>query len=208
MEIENEFVVGADLDTTWDLLLDVERIVPCVSGAELTEIVDDSTWKGKMAFKLGPIRLSFAGQVHLKEQDKANGRVQLLAKGQETRGKGNAQASVTSVLEPQEGATKVLITTDLKLSGPVAQYGRGMIQDVSSKMVDDFAGCLASKLSPAQEATADATPRAAGLPEQTSAAPPVPLKAGRLFAGALWRAFLRVLKRLFDAIARLIKPSK
>jgi carbon monoxide dehydrogenase subunit G len=206
LEIKNEFVVPADLDTTWDLLLDVERIVPCVSGAELTEIVDETTWKGKMAVKLGPIRLSFAGQVHLEERDKPNGRVQLRAKGQETRGKGNAQASVTSVLEPQQGTTKVSITTDLKLSGPVAQYGRGMLQDVSSKMVDDFADCIAAKLSPASEGNSagEATATAQGKTTATAE----PLKAGRLFAGALWRALLRMLKRAYEWVVGLFKRSK
>jgi carbon monoxide dehydrogenase subunit G len=228
LEITNEFVVPADMDTTWDLLLDVERIVPCVAGAELTEIVDEETWKGKMAVKLGPIRLSFAGQVHLEEVDKENGRVQLRAKGQETRGKGNAQASVTSILEQQEGATKVSISTDLKLSGPVAQYGRGMIQDVSSKMIDDFAGCIASQLGPASQqagSSADPGTAAAGTSTSTysgttpaagtSAAParppapqPEPLKAGRILARALWNAFVRTVKRLGSTIARLFQRSK
>lgn len=208
MEIKNEFVVPADLDTTWDLLLDVERIVPCVAGAELTEIVDETTWKGKMAVKLGPIRLSFAGQVNLEERDKANGRVQLRAKGQETRGKGNAQASVTSVLESQDASTKVSITTDLKLSGPVAQYGRGMIQDVSSKMIDDFAGCVAAKLTPAPEAASVGESQATAPSQQAPAPTTEPLKAGRLFAGVLWRAFLRTLKRAYQAVAGLFKRSK
>lgn len=216
MEIENEFVVPADLDTTWDLLLDVERIVPCVAGAELTEVVDDATWKGKMAVKLGPIRLSFAGQVHLEERDKQKGQVQLRAKGQETRGKGNAQASVTSVLESQDSATKVSIVTDLKLSGPLAQYGRGMIQDVSSKMIDDFAACIAAKLEPAPTSAVDAAATPSATPARQEAPPShqapspqaEPLKAGRLFAGVLWRAFLRTLKRIYDAVAGLFKRSK
>ncbi len=211
MEIKNEFVVPATPEQTWDLLLDVQRLVRCVSGAELTEIVDDGTWKGKMAVKLGPIRLSFAGEVHLEETDEVNRRVELRAKGQETRGKGSAQASVTSLLEAEEGSTKVSITTDLKLSGPVAQYGRGMMQDVSSKMVDDFARCVASQLEPALQPATDAAPAEAPptKPQAPQAPRPVePLKAGRLFAGALWRAFVRSLRRVFESVRRLFKRSK
>jgi carbon monoxide dehydrogenase subunit G len=168
MEIKNEFEVPATKAEAWKLLLDVERVVPCVPGAEITEVVDDSTWKGKMAVKLGPIRLSFAGEVHLEETDEPAGRVEMRAKGQETRGKGNAQANVTSLLEPVEGGTKVSITTDLRLSGPVAQYGRGMIQDVSSKMVDQFAACLASQFDDAVSESGESAQMEAQAPVNLS----------------------------------------
>lgn len=191
MEIKNEFEVPAPRAEVWDLMLNVERVVPCVPGAELTEIVDDSTWKGKMAVKLGPIRLTFAGEVHLEETDEAAGRVAMRAKGQETRGKGNAQASVLSVLEPTAGGTRVSITTDLKLSGPVAQYGRGMIQDVSSKMVDAFATCLASQF--AAPPSADA----AGKHQAAPVGSGKPVNGITLIIGALMRAAIRFFKRLF-----------
>ncbi|MEA2498682.1 MAG: uncharacterized protein QOH26_1087 [Actinomycetota bacterium] len=198
MEIKNEFIVPAPPEETWELLLDVERIVPCVAGAELTEVVDDSHWKGKMSVKLGPIRLSFAGEVELEERDVASRRVSLRAKGKETRGKGSAQATVVSVLEAYEQGTRVSISTDLKLAGAVAQYGRGMIEDVSSRMIDDFARCVASKLEivPAQPGVSAGDP--ASQPQMQSpptAAPP--LKGGRLLLGALFRAFTRFLKRIF-----------
>lgn len=186
MEIKNEFEVPATRAEAWALLLDVERVVPCVPGAEITDVVDDSTWKGKMAIKLGPIRLSFAGEVHLEEIDEAAGRVEMRAKGQETRGKGNAQANVTSLLVPVEGGTKVSITTDLRLSGPVAQYGRGMIQDVSSKMVDQFAACLASQF---DEAASESG-------ESARVEAQAPVKGLSLILRALMRAVVRSLKRL------------
>lgn len=187
MEIKNEFEVPAPQAEVWALLLNVERVVPCVPGAELTEIVDDSTWKGKMAVKLGPIRLAFAGEVHLEETDEAAGRVEMRAKGQETRGKGNAQAKVVSLLESVDGGTKISLTTDLRLSGPVAQYGRGMIQDVSSKMVDQFAVCLASQFERSRS----------GATEVTTPETQKPIKALPLLMGALMRAVMRLFKRLF-----------
>lgn len=186
MEIKNEFEVPATKAEAWKLLLDVERVVPCVPGAEITDVVDDSTWKGKMGVKLGPIRLSFAGEVHLEETDEPAGRVEMRAKGQETRGKGNAQANVTSLLEPVEGGTKVSITTDLRLSGPVAQYGRGMIQDVSSKMVAQFAACLASQFDDAASESGEPAPMEAQAP----------VKGLSLMVGALMRAIARRFRRL------------
>lgn len=200
MEIKNEFEVPASIDQVWDLLLDVERVVPCVPGAELTDVVEEGTWKGKMAIKLGPIRLSFAGEVHLEETDEAARRVEMQAKGQETRGKGNAQANVTSVLTSVEDGTMVSIATDLKLSGPVAQYGRGMIQDVSSRMVDQFAGCLASQFQEAPTNEGQAAPH--GQTTATGGRVPAaeaqkPVKGLSLILGALWRSVLRFVKRLF-----------
>lgn len=195
MEVKNEFIVPAPPSETWDLLLDVERIVPCVAGAELTEVVDDSHWKGSMAIKLGPIRLSFAGEVELEERDEGSHRVALRAKGKETRGKGSAQATVVSVLEPYEQGTKVSITTDLKLAGAVAQYGRGMIEDVSSRMVDDFARCVAGKLETASSYSEESAENPA-LPQPPPMASP-PLQGGRLLLGVLLRAFARFLKRVF-----------
>jgi carbon monoxide dehydrogenase subunit G len=220
MEISNEFDVPASPAEAWALLLDVERVVPCVPGAELTEVVDDSTWRGKMGIKLGPIRLSFAGEVHLEETDEESHKVEMRAQGRETRGKGNAQANVTSVLTPSGSGTRIALTTDLKLSGPVAQYGRGMIQDVSSKMIDQFAACLASQLTgPAAEA--EPTRSEAAAPAQTPAAgadrsapderAPAPVQspaAGKplqgqppvqgvtLILGALWRAIVRLVRNL------------
>jgi carbon monoxide dehydrogenase subunit G len=204
MEIRNEFDVSATTAEAWDLLLDVPRVVPCVPGAELTDVVDDKTYKGKMAVKLGPIRLTFAGEVHLEEVDEAARRVEMSAQGRETRGKGNAQAKVSSVLTPAGEGTRIALTTDLKLSGPVAQYGRGMIQDVSSKLVDQFAQCLATQLTappPAQAAAeAPAGGEAAPAPAPSPAPAPAqkPVQGLSLLVGALWQA----LRRLFTRVVR------
>jgi carbon monoxide dehydrogenase subunit G len=201
MEISNEFDVSATPAEAWDLLLDVPRVVPCVPGAELTEVVDDKTYKGKMAVKLGPIRLTFAGEVHLEDVDEEARRVGMSAQGRETRGNGNAQAKVSSVLTPSGEGTRIALTTDLKLSGPLAQYGRGMIQDVSSKLVDQFAQCLAAQLTapaatqPAEGPTATGeTAPAAPSP----AAPPAqkPVQGLSLLLGALWQAVRRLVTRL------------
>ena len=107
MQIENEFTVPAPIDEVWLHLLDVERVAPCMPGAELTESVDESTWKGKVNMRLGPVSLSFAGVVAMEDRDDSAHRVVLRAKGMEQKGKGAANASVTSWLETGENETTV-----------------------------------------------------------------------------------------------------
>lgn len=188
MLIENQFEVPAPLEHVWNYLLDVEKVAPCMPGAELTETVDERTWKGKVVVKLGPVSLSFAGTVTMEERDDAAHRVVLKASGMEQRGKGAAQATVTSWLEPADGATRVTISQDITLSGPVAQYSRGMMQDVSARLTEQFAECLKTNM--AAEAAA-----APGQAVPTAAAQPV---AGlRLALWALFRAIGRFFARLF-----------
>ena len=127
MQIENEFTVPAPVDQVWAYLLDVERIAPCMPGAELTETVDDHTWKGKVLMKLGPVSLSFAGTVAMTERDDDAHRAVLSAKGMEQKGKGAANASVTSWLEPGDGQTTVKMIAEIQLTGAVAQLSRGLL---------------------------------------------------------------------------------
>ena len=142
MKLENSFEVPASPEAAWALLMDVPRIIPCMPGATLDETVDDENWKATMAVKLGPISLSFKTDVKREESDEAARRAKLSARAREARGKGNASATIESSLTPQNGGTKVDIVTDLQLAGPVAQYGRGLVQDVSSQLVGQFADCL------------------------------------------------------------------
>ena len=142
MQIENEFTVAAPIDDLWTFLLDVERIAPCMPGAELTETVDEKTWKGKVLMKLGPVSLSFAGTVEMEERDDAAHRVKLRAKGMEQRGKGAANASITSWLEPAGDETTVKMSADIQLTGAVAQLSRGLLPEVSKRLTAQFAECL------------------------------------------------------------------
>lgn len=153
MKLENSFEVAAAPERAWELLMDVPRIVPCMPGAKLTEVVDDNHWKAEMGVKLGPIGLTFATEVAREEADEAGRVVRLGATAREVRNRGRAQAAIESRLSPLEGGgTRVDITTDLTLSGPAAQYGRGLIQDISSQLVSSFAECLQAQLAPSQEA--------------------------------------------------------
>jgi carbon monoxide dehydrogenase subunit G len=148
MLVENEFTVPASGAEVWAYLLEVEKVAKCLPGAELTEIVDAQTFKGRIKLKLGAMDLSFAGTVSIVEMDDAEGRAVMRASGREEKGKGQAQATVTAFLTGTEtGGTSVKISQDIQMSGAVAQFGRGLIQDVAGTLIGKFADCLKSELS-------------------------------------------------------------
>jgi len=184
MKLENSFEVPAPPEEAWALLMDVPRIIPCMPGAKLDETVDDENWKATMAVKLGPISLSFATDVKREEADDAARRAKLSARAKESRGRGSAQATIESTLTAQNGGTRVDIVTDLALSGAVAQYGRGIVADVSSQLVTKFADCLKAQLAASPE-------EARAAVEQQSA----PVGGLRLGLGALWRSLGRIFHR-------------
>jgi uncharacterized protein len=192
MLIENSFEVAAPIETVWDYLLDVERVVPCMPGAELTETIDDSNWKGKINIKVGPVSLSFKGKVELVESDASARRVVLKGSGMEQRGKGAASATVTYTLEGSESGTVVAVVQDLKVQGQAAQFSRGMMQDVSSKLTKRFADCLQSSIT--------AGPEPAAAPGQATLDRPVagkPIGGLRLFFSAMGSAIARFFRRVF-----------
>jgi uncharacterized protein len=184
VKLENSFEVPAPPERAWALLMDVPRIIPCMPGATLDETVDDEHWKATMAVKLGPISLSFKTDVTREETDEAARRAKLSAKAREARGRGNASAMIESSLTPQNGGTKVDIVTDLQLAGAVAQYGRGLVEDVSSQIVGQFADCLKKQLVASPE-------EAAAAVEAQSR----PVGGLRLGLGAFWRSLTRVFRR-------------
>jgi carbon monoxide dehydrogenase subunit G len=161
MKLEHEFEVPATPEQTLALLLDAERVVPCMPGATLTEVVDDRTWKARMDVKLGPVGMQFLVDVRLLERDDAAHRVRLGLSGRDTRGKGGAEGTVDSVLAAAGTGTHVAMATDLRFSGQVAQLGRpGVVQDVSNKLVDQFADCIKAQLSASPETAAAAVAEA------------------------------------------------
>jgi hypothetical protein len=144
MELTNDFTVNAPIDTAWDTLTDVERIAPCLPGAQLTEIEGD-TYRGLVKVKVGPITAQFKGQASFIEKDTEQHRAVLKAEGRDTGGKGNASALITAQLEPiASDVTKVTVATDLTITGKVAQFGRGALADVSEKLLKQFVTNLES----------------------------------------------------------------
>ena len=148
MELEHSFTVPVPEERAWEVLLDVERVAPCMPGAKLTDVVDDKTYKGNIAVRLGPVALTFAGTVIFEEIDNAGHTARIKAQGNDAKGRGAAAATSTFRLEPTDVGSKVLVHTDLSLSGAVAQYGRGvgMIQATASALMNQFANNLKKQL--------------------------------------------------------------
>src|SRR5437660_7253691 len=147
IHLENEFTVPASTDEVWEFLLDPRRVAPCMPGAELTEVVSETQYKGKVHIKMGPVSLSFNGDVDITERNDATKRMVMKAKGSELKGKGQAAATVISSLERNGSGTRMRIIQDIEMTGPLAQYGRGMIQDVSGSLMNELAGRIPPELS-------------------------------------------------------------
>jgi len=209
MLIENEFTVAAPIDFLWSYLLDVEKIAPCMPGAELTEIVDDHNWKGKLNAKFGPVSMTFAGTVTVESRDDAAQRVVLSAKGMEQKGKGAANATVTSWLEPgpTDGVTTVKMEADITLTGAAAQLSRGLLPEISKKLTQTFADCLQASMAAEQTsrertATESAAPQAAARSgvAQAPVSPPVvakPVGGIGLGLAAIWSIIVTFFRKLF-----------
>jgi carbon monoxide dehydrogenase subunit G len=143
MELTNEFRVDARPDTTWSVLTDLERIAPCMPGAQLQE-VEGEQYRGVVKVKVGPITAQYKGTATFLERDEAARRAVLKADGRETRGQGSASATITVTLQPDGNGTTVTVLTDLRITGKVAQFGRGVIADVSADLLARFVESLES----------------------------------------------------------------
>jgi uncharacterized protein len=211
MEFDNSFEVALPVGDAWALLMDIRRIAPCMPGAALTDVVDEHTYKGRIGVRLGPVALTFAGTVKFEEIDHANRRARVAAQGSDSKGRGGANAAASFRLEPTGGGTKVLVHTDLTLSGAVAQYGRGVgiIQLTAAQIVTQFAnnlkaqlakeGAQAAAAAQAESHPASAASTPAPASPQSTAPPPYSAPAAKPISGfALMRSVLwRFLRRLF-----------
>ncbi|MGH9061649.1 MAG: SRPBCC family protein, partial [Acidimicrobiales bacterium] len=145
MELSNDFRVSVDLDTTWRVLTDLERIAPLLPGAQLQEVEGDE-YRGVVKVKVGPIQASYKGTITFQETDQQAGKMVLKATGRDTRGQGNANATITATMQADGDGTKVQVMTDLTITGKVAQFGRGALADVSSKLIRQFVDALEKDL--------------------------------------------------------------
>jgi len=148
MKLENEFTVDAPVDKAWNVMLDLERVTPCLPGAQLTEQTGDGEHKGTMRVKLGPVTQDYQGKVWFEETDESQHRAVLRADGQDARGQGTASATITSTLQEENGgdSTRVRVETDMQITGRAAQFGQGVQQDVAEKIMGQFAECLENQI--------------------------------------------------------------
>jgi carbon monoxide dehydrogenase subunit G len=170
VKIEDEFQVDVPVAEAWNVLLDVERIAPCLPGAQLQEVEGDE-YRGIVKVKVGPITAQYKGAARIVEADETNRKIVLHAEGRDTRGQGNASASITATLVSEGAGTVVKIDTDLNITGKVAQFGQGVMADVSSKLLGQFADNL-------RENVLTGEPTASAAPEAESAAPETPAVDG------------------------------
>jgi carbon monoxide dehydrogenase subunit G len=147
MKLENEFTVNVPVEDAWNVLLDLERVTPCLPGAALTEQSDDDEYKGEMKIRLGPVTQEYNGTVRIEEADESEHQAVLKADGKDARGQGAATATITSTLHDEgDGSTKVRVETDMQITGRAAQFGRGVQQDVAERLLSRFAECLENEI--------------------------------------------------------------
>jgi uncharacterized protein len=157
VRLEQSFEVDAPLERVWETLIDVERVAPCLPGAEVTEAGSDGTYRGTFSVRLGPTTAAYRGELKIEELDEAAHRVSMRATGQDKRGQGSAKATIVSNMRADGDLTRVEVETDFTITGRLARFGRGgMIQDISNRLMKDFADCLQQRI----EAGSPASPAA------------------------------------------------
>jgi uncharacterized protein len=176
MKLENEFTVPAPVDRAWEVLLDLERVAPCLPGAAIDGREGDAH-TGTMTVKIGPITARYKGTVRIEESDEQAHRAVMRAQARDARGQGTAAATITSTMEAVDGGTRVRVETDLRITGPAAQFGRGVMQDVSAKMMGRFADCLEGLMGEAEAPAAAAPAPAEDTPAEAPAPVPKPAEA-------------------------------
>lgn len=162
MKLTNEFTVAADVDTVWRTLLDMEGVAGCLPGATIEATDQEDTYKGSMRMKIGPMTVAYEGTATLSEVDEAARRAVISLRAREAKGQGTALATITNVVEQADGGTRVRAETDLKITGPQARFGRGVMEDVASRVLNDFSSRLERQCA------------AAEAPSGAQASPPPP----------------------------------
>jgi uncharacterized protein len=213
MRFENRFDVDAPLEQVWDAVLDVERVAPTVPGAHVLERTGENVYRVAIKIRVGPMSMTYRGQVEITERDDEAHRAVMKARAKESRGQGTADADVTMVLAGANGRTSATVTTEVELSGKVATMGQGVLQDVSGRLVETFARNLATMLEGGEPAPAAATERVAAPATDEPAAPegpphPPPAPAEALDVGSLGLAVaadrLKDPRRLAPVVAVLV----
>jgi carbon monoxide dehydrogenase subunit G len=185
MLIKNEFEVAQPVDKVWQFFGNIPQVAACLPGAELTDDLGGDKYRGRVAVRMGPVRLNFGGTAQITERDEAAKRIVVDAAGAEEKGRGQASMVVTATLARAGTGTRIGVTQDLQLSGAAAQYGRGMISDVSSVLMRDFSVNLADRIARAERG------------EELSAASASPAQGFTVGLRAALMALSRVFRRFF-----------
>ncbi len=189
IRIEERFRVQAPVQAVWEYLVDPRRVVTCLPGAELTEVVDERTFLGAVKVKVGTITVRYNGRVRLVEVDEAARRVRMEGDGREITGTGSAKMAMESVVTEADGGAEVVVRSDVDVVGRIVQLGRGMIEQVSHQLFEQFAGCVRATLE------AEAVARAGGTAPAAVPRRPEAVAALPLLLRALWAWFLGLFRR-------------
>jgi uncharacterized protein len=221
MKLEQTFEVQAPLAQVWEALIDLERVAPCLPGAAITGHDEDGTYHGTFSVKLGPMTAAYNGTIRIEDADEASHTATLRARGTDKRGQGGANATIVNRLSEHDGATQVEAETDFTITGRLAQFGRGgIMEDVSNRLMREFATCLSSRLgeapaaepavpSGAEVTAGDAAPEEVAAAAPTPSTPPpsatpppattppaaAPVKGFSLFFSVLWERIRRLFGR-------------
>lgn len=189
MKLDNEFRVNAPIERAWEVLTDIPAITPCLPGAELTDH-DGDEYRGTVKIKVGPVTANYSGKALFAVIDQERHHIEIAADGRDSRGSGNASASITADMRAEGDETVVSISTDLKVAGKVAQFGKGMIAEVSGKLIDQFADCIEQELlgdmviddvAAASAASGEQTDPAAAAPQPVEALDLMELAGGSVY---------------------------
>jgi carbon monoxide dehydrogenase subunit G len=195
MQLENSFSVAAAPDKVFAYLIDVNKVVGCVPGAELSEVVDPTTFKGKVKIKVGPITVAYSGTARIIDRNDEQHSATLEAEGRETTGPGSARAKALMSVEAEGAGSMVKIVTDYNVAGRVAQFGRGVMEDVSRRIVNDMAACIKANVEAAEPQAASGGPGASvAAPANAAPVQPVtakPVNALSLFVQVVWAGIRR-----------------
>jgi uncharacterized protein len=186
MLIKSDFEVAEPIEKVWRYFDDIPAVAACLPGAQITEDLGDSKYQGRVAVRMGPVRLRFGGIAHITERDDEGKRIVVRASGAEEKGKGQAEMLLTATLVRSGGGTKVAVTQDLQLSGAAAQYGRGMISDVTAVLMREFSSNMQDRIARAE--------RGESVGQQASASP---AQGFTLARRAAMLALARVFRRFF-----------
>jgi len=188
MLITNEFEVAAPIDKVWRFFDDIPHVAACLPGTELTDDLGGEKYKGRVSIRMGPVRLRFAGTADIAERDDAAKRIVVNAAGADERGRGQAAMTVTATLSRSRAGTKVGVSQDLQISGAAAQYGRGMISDVSAILMRDFSANMQDRIERLERGE---------TAEQIAAAGTSSAQGLTIALRAAWMALTRVFRRFF-----------
>jgi carbon monoxide dehydrogenase subunit G len=200
VKLTNEFTVAADVETVWRTLLDMEGVADCLPGATIEATDQENHYSGSMRLKIGPMTVAYEGTATLADVDEGARRAVISLRAREARGQGTALATITNVLEQMDGGTRVRAETELRITGPQARFGRGVMEDVAGRVLSEFSSCLERQVAGPAQSVAEA----AGPDEEPAPAGGEALDIGALLSESKVGSYARAALPLLAALVAVV----